>query len=781
MKRISKGYCIAAAVLFFWAVMDFYHYAVIGKELFLHYEKEYFVRQLVKNDLFQGVVKAVVGAAVLLTGFVRGNRERRRRSALTAVSVRLGALLLALWLACMTLFTLGTAQYIFSELTENGAGFAGYVYQVGRLGYLYSDEYAGDAWIEERRQIPGILEYSMNEAIGQSGAAISAPSYDSYPDPYFPDWMNILRGGARCETATIFLDNSGSVIRQSGDFLYFGYLPEEDWLAGSDVSKAYGWMDLSDEEDSRYAVLRSMYAGDRSLWDLAALRLTGYFEGSRFEPLAMDIMTRSACYNALEAVAPRDEPQPEEAEQSQPADFSRTATTSGSGGGEEVAYNASELDAMGLIEWDKRFDHTASAGRELVTIYAVDPGMSLYEPKGPVIYRENEYHESLLALLGTMGYYADQERANIYSGASQFDLWDMVVFSSRSVRDMTQYDAASGGPIPDAEFTIFTALRASPLRIAMSYLDRVYLITFALALMGFLVFRSSIRENLMAPVQAVNQGVSEGWTYLGQFHEKPPVWAEPHALVEHYAAARDALRINKNEITRLTTALEYAKTAEQNRRQMTSNIAHELKTPLAVIHSYAEGLKEHIAEDKRDKYIDVILSETKRTDSMVLEMLDLSRLEAGKVKLARDEVSLIALTRAVFEKLEIAAQAKKLQIDFSYPEEFTITADESRIAQVIENFATNAVKYTPVGGRIWVKIENRRGESVFAVENESEPLPREALGKVWDTFYRVDESRTGGGTGLGLAIAKSIVELHGGRCAVRNTSSGVEFSFFLRK
>ena len=96
------------------------------------------------------------------------------------------------------------------------------------------------------------------------------------------------------------------------------------------------------------------------------------------------------------------------------------------------------------------------------------------------------------------------------------------------------------------------------------------------------------------------------------------------------------LQLQKSEITRLNTALDYAKTAEENRRQMTSNIAHELKTPLAVIHSYAEGLRERVAEEKRDRYLEVILSETERTDGMVLELLDLSRLEAGKVKLARE-------------------------------------------------------------------------------------------------------------------------------------------------
>ena len=85
---------------------------------------------------------------------------------------------------------------------------------------------------------------------------------------------------------------------------------------------------------------------------------------------------------------------------------------------------------------------------------------------------------------------------------------------------------------------------------------------------------------------------------------------------------------NKDTTARLERAVKYAQEAEQNRRQMVANIAHELKTPLAIIHSYAEGLRERIAEDKRDKYSDIILSETERMNTMVLEMLDLSRLEA---------------------------------------------------------------------------------------------------------------------------------------------------------
>ena len=88
-----------------------------------------------------------------------------------------------------------------------------------------------------------------------------------------------------------------------------------------------------------------------------------------------------------------------------------------------------------------------------------------------------------------------------------------------------------------------------------------------------------------------------------------------------------------------------------------------------------------------------------------------------------------------------------------------------------------AIKYAPTGGHISVTIQTDHSSTSFHIENDSEPLSSEALSKVWDTFYRTDEARSGGGTGLGLAIAKSIVDLHGGKCSVRNTKSGVEFGF----
>ena len=108
-----------------------------------------------------------------------------------------------------------------------------------------------------------------------------------------------------------------------------------------------------------------------------------------------------------------------------------------------------------------------------------------------------------------------------------------------------------------------------------------------------------------------------------------------------------------------------------------------------------------------------------------------------------------------------------------------MVADEARIAQVMENFATNALKYTPPGGNIHASITLIQGMTRFSLTNTNPPLSSEALAHVFDSFYRADDARAGHSTGLGLAIARQIVELHGGSCRAENVPGGVRFSFQL--
>jgi signal transduction histidine kinase len=298
-----------------------------------------------------------------------------------------------------------------------------------------------------------------------------------------------------------------------------------------------------------------------------------------------------------------------------------------------------------------------------------------------------------------------------------------------------------------------------------------------MALGVWLILRK-INKHLARPVAQVAY-CSTGEPQPLPEHIKKSKWLEGRTLQENYEVMVKEYHSAKAEVRQLRTALDYAQNAETKRREMISNITHELKTPLAIIHSYAEGLKDGIAADRQDQYLNVIVEEAERMDGMVLEMLDLSRLEAGKVRLSSDRFSLLGLTRSIFDRLAPMAAEKDLQIQFYIVEEFEITADESRIGQVITNFATNAIKYTPEGGNIWIKVYRYRNQAILCIENECQPLPNEALSKVWDSFYRAETSRTTRGTGLGLTIAKAIIELHGGAVGAQNTGNGVEFRFTL--
>lgn len=238
------------------------------------------------------------------------------------------------------------------------------------------------------------------------------------------------------------------------------------------------------------------------------------------------------------------------------------------------------------------------------------------------------------------------------------------------------------------------------------------------------------------------------------------------------------LRGYQDEIQRQTQALNYAQNAESSRREMVSAIAHELKTPVAVLSSYAEALQEDIEPEKQKKYLGVLRQETEKMDRMVLELLDLSRLEAGKYQLQRENFDLKELVEEIIEPLKESIEEKQLQVEIRAGE-VLINADRYRFGQIIENFMTNAIRHTPDGGEVLIRV-GLDGDTL-SVENQGSRLSPNQLQKVWDTFWQGDASRNSRGSGLGLSICKTIMNLHGGSCKAENTSSGVRFSVNLRE
>lgn len=676
--------------------------------------------------------------------------KRKPMGSLAAITLRLAALALGIWLVCMTLLTVGTALYVLRDVQEQGIELAEQAGKMGQLDTYYMDN-GHD--LQQAKAIPGFLEHEMLESVEHAYVKVWNPSLWLERGE---SWSIYDNQAVECQVAVAFVDSEGQVLHKSGDFLSFEYVTDATWLSGEDsIREGYAWLDLGDPTDERYQMFRNIYGGTGNLDSVYGLRLTGTFDGSRFEPYAMAMLDYDAYHRAMDGQAQGD---------------------SNSSSGALPDYTLAEADRLGDVEWQQLFDHTdqADPDTELVTIYGTFPSMMLYD-EGPQVHCDLGDYPSLMDLLLDKATYSHGGLYTYYD-SSQESLWNIVVLSARSFTDYTGYEYPGEVEI-QPDFTLITVVQASPLKIAMGFLWKVYLITGLMALVGFLLVRDSVKKHLIRPLEEVNQTMAANRSRLPTLETSPPKWREPRLLAQQYMEIYDQLQKDKNELARLDTALNYARTAEENRRQMISHLTHQLKTPLAVIHGYAEGLREHIAEDKRDHYVEMILSETERSDKMVLEMLDLSRLEAGKVKLSRDQVSLRALTQYALDKLEWSIEDKQLQVEFLTQEEGFLTADESRMAQVVENFCTNGVKYTPQGGWIKVGIQKDGAKVIFTVENASLPLSHEELSKVWDPFYRTEDAQTEEGTGLGLAIVKSIVELHGGRCFAKNTKQGVAFGF----
>lgn len=689
--------------------------------------------------------------------------DKKRMSAKTGVALRVGTIIFLLWFVCMTFITIAISQYVFEELTQSGFDLA------GRASNWFSALYL-DGIPSELLKRPGMLDYRMLDALANNALWISPAYYIGGRD--LPDYPNVLsQDSVRCQTASLFLDKEGNLLYKNSDYLYFWYETEEEWLSDYEgvSGGSGGWIDISKNENGIYDFIYDEYKPGNHMTDYRALKLVGYFDGVRFVPYEFYSISDDTIRKALNDLS-------ELAGTGDYYDEENGLSVTVSSTGTSTNYSVRGLVSAGLADWEKKFDISANAPeeKELETIYILHPNLTIYDKGDSITYRGEKY-DSLLSLLETMTGYRNEGSVGFYNNASQLNIFNTIVFTLYTVYDLRYYDG--GMEFPDPEYIMLAATQASPLLIAMKLLVFVYVATLFIAVVAFRVIFNTVNKRLIEPMREVNGCISSGWTHSQILRDKPPVWEEPYELSRHYSDTQDTLRFNRNEITRLNTSLKFAKDAEENRRKMTSNIAHELKTPLAVIRSYAEGIKENIAEEKRDKYLDVIISETERMDGMVLEMLDLSRLESGRVKLSVDEFSLKEMVLSIFDKLSLAAEAKNLKVEFIMPDECIIKADESRIGQVVENFASNAVKYTPVGGNIKVRITQSRNSVTFSVENDSTPLSAEELSKVWDTFYRTDESRTSGGTGLGLAIAKNIIELHGGRCGAVNTKNGVEFRF----
>lgn len=225
---------------------------------------------------------------------------------------------------------------------------------------------------------------------------------------------------------------------------------------------------------------------------------------------------------------------------------------------------------------------------------------------------------------------------------------------------------------------------------------------------------------------------------------------------------------------------------DEMRKSFISDVSHELKTPITLIQGYSEGLIEDVNtdEESRKYYAEVILDEATKMDRLVKQLLELMKLEYGKMKFDNKEFNLVELENEILRKSTVMIEKENIILEENINGEIRVYADDFYIDQVLTNYITNAIKYaSEINGKKKIRIENELLEEKRKVRvkvfNTFEEFSEEEMVRIWNRFYKLDESRNRekGGNGIGLSIVKAIMNNYGNSYGVKNVAGGVEFYF----
>ncbi len=226
--------------------------------------------------------------------------------------------------------------------------------------------------------------------------------------------------------------------------------------------------------------------------------------------------------------------------------------------------------------------------------------------------------------------------------------------------------------------------------------------------------------------------------------------------------------------------IEYRKKIEEYRREFIAGVSHEMKTPLALLQVYTELLDQHVENVDKEEYCKVILEETEKLNRLVTDMLEVSSLDNGFIKLSFEDINLTELCKEILN--EYVPILNDYQISFQLSDGIIVSGDKKYLEQVVKNILNNAIQHTFFGHRIHIELKREDKQCVLSIYNEGERIPDEDLEHLWDAFYRTDKARTRdekNNVGLGLYIVKTVIDKHQGSCKIDNKEDGVELTVTL--
>ncbi|MCH5343588.1 MAG: two-component sensor histidine kinase [Acetatifactor sp.] len=224
---------------------------------------------------------------------------------------------------------------------------------------------------------------------------------------------------------------------------------------------------------------------------------------------------------------------------------------------------------------------------------------------------------------------------------------------------------------------------------------------------------------------------------------------------------------------------------DEMRKEFLANVSHELKTPIALIQGYAEGLKESVNDDpeSRDFYCEVIMDEASKMNNLVKKLMTLNQLEFGNDVISMERIDVVALIQNCIQSAGILTSHNQIEVRMGDYAPIYVWSDEFKVEEVFMNYFSNAVNHCEGERVIEVRLTEREGKIRISVFNTGESIPEAVIGNIWEKFYKVDRARTReyGGSGVGLSIVKAIMESLNQAYGVENFANGVLFWFELEK
>ena len=295
-------------------------------------------------------------------------------------------------------------------------------------------------------------------------------------------------------------------------------------------------------------------------------------------------------------------------------------------------------------------------------------------------------------------------------------------------------------------------------------------------------------KTLVKPILKINKNIKK----IAQMDFSEKISLNTNDELDEVASSinflSNALKKNIDELNdaneKLIDDIDREKKIDEMRKKFISNVAHEIKTPVTVINSYAEVLGEQC--DKGNKnYTDIIIEEGKNISQLLDDLIGLMKLEGEDKTLKKENFDILDMIKNNFRKYKLDLDEKNVGIilDSEDLKEVKVIGDRFRLGQVINNFLSNAISHVNIGGSIKVNIYFKSDRAVIEIANTGSNIDGEHIESIWDPFYKVDEARTRkyGGTGLGLTINKGILEKHRSNYGVENLEDGVKFWFDIER